>query len=117
QPFKVFVWADRGHYRVGDTIHANFQARTLDGKGVEGQGTLKLLKITYNNDGEPVESVAQQWDLNTDEEGRAEIDIKATEGGQYRLSYELMAHGLLSKEKENHDPSTVNDKPSTIEGG
>ena len=37
EPFKVFTWTDRGHYLVGDTIHASFNARTLDGKGVEGR--------------------------------------------------------------------------------
>ena len=56
EPFKVFTWTDRGHYRVGDTIHASFNARTLDGQGVEGDGTLKLLKITYDENGEPVEN-------------------------------------------------------------
>src|SRR5690606_20053375 len=96
QPFKVFVWTNRGHYRVGDTIHASFFARTLDGTGVEGKGTLKLLKITYDDDGEPVEQVAQQWDLDTDKDGRAEIDIEASAGGQYRLSYSLMVDGLSS---------------------
>ncbi|MCA9055803.1 MAG: alpha-2-macroglobulin, partial [Planctomycetaceae bacterium] len=33
EPFRVFVWTDRGHYRIGDTVHARFQARTLDGQG------------------------------------------------------------------------------------
>ena len=30
KPFKVFAWVDRGHYRVGDTIKASFNAQTLD---------------------------------------------------------------------------------------
>ena len=47
KPFQVFAWVDRGYYRVGDTIKANFAARTLDGKPVEGTGKLRLLKITY----------------------------------------------------------------------
>ncbi len=116
QPFKVFVWTDRGHYRIGDTIRAHFQARTLDGKGVKGDGTLKLLRITYGDDGEPVENVAQQWDLNTDDEGRAEIDIKATDGGQYRLSYMLKAEGLQPLGLGDGDrPHQEN--PITIEGG
>ena len=89
EPFKVFVWTDRGHYRVGDTIHASFNARTLDSKGVEGKGSLKLLKVTYDETGEPIENVAQEWELDTDADGRAEIDIKASAGGQYRLAYSV----------------------------
>ena len=34
KPFKVFAWVDRGYYRVGDTIHADFNAHTLDNKPV-----------------------------------------------------------------------------------
>ncbi len=87
EPFRVFAWTDRGYYRVDQTIEASFQARTIDGKGVEGQGTLQLLKISYDDDGEPVENVAQEWELNTDSEGQASQKIEASESGQYRLSY------------------------------
>ncbi|MEZ6066445.1 MAG: MG2 domain-containing protein [Planctomycetaceae bacterium] len=87
EPFKVFVWTERGHYNVGDTIHAHFQARTLDGNGVEGQGHLKLFRITYGENRKPVENLAQEWDLDTDADGQAAIEIKASEPGQYRLSY------------------------------
>ena len=38
KPFKVYAWVDRGYYRVGDTIQAHFDAHTLDGKPVAGQG-------------------------------------------------------------------------------
>ncbi len=88
EPFKVFAWTNRGHYQVGDTIKASFQARTLDGKGVAGTGVLKLFKVQYK-DGEPVEQVAQEWNLDTDNEGRAEQTLKASDAGQYRLSYTL----------------------------
>ena len=86
EPFKVFAWTDRGHYRVGDTIDANFQARTVAGNGVEGTGKLKLLKISYK-DGEPKEQVVEEWDLDTDADGRAEQTINANAAGQYRLAY------------------------------
>ncbi|MEZ6061367.1 MAG: MG2 domain-containing protein [Planctomycetaceae bacterium] len=36
-PFKVFVWTDRGHYQTGDTANVGIQARTPDGKGVQRQ--------------------------------------------------------------------------------
>lgn len=86
EPFKVFAWTTRGHYRVGEVVHAHFQARTLDGRGVPGKGTLQLLRITYNDQGEPVENVAQQWDLDTHADGYAQQELKASEPGQYRLS-------------------------------
>ncbi|MDP6545580.1 MAG: MG2 domain-containing protein [Phycisphaerae bacterium] len=88
KPFKVYAWVDRGHYRIGDVIQASFQARRLDAKGVKGTGKLKLMKISYLK-GKPVETQVQQWKLDTDEEGKAKIQIKAHGAGQYRLSYTL----------------------------
>ena len=37
KPFKVFTWLDRGFYRVGDVVEANFAAQTLDQNGVLGR--------------------------------------------------------------------------------
>jgi len=86
-PFRVFAWTDRGYYRIDDTINARFQARTADGKGVKGEGNLKLFRISYSEDGEPDEQLAQEWELATDDAGAAEQAIKASQSGQYRLSY------------------------------
>ncbi len=88
EPFKVFTWTNRGHYRIGDTITANFQARTIAGSGVQGTGKLKLLKITYEGD-QPKETVVEEWDLDTNADGQAEQKIKANSVGQYRLSYSV----------------------------
>lgn len=88
KPFKVYTWVDRGHYRVGDTVHASFSAFTLDQKPVQGTGKLELRQIAYA-DGKPVESIVKTWDLNTDAEGRAEQQLAASAPGQYRLSYTL----------------------------
>ncbi|MGE0374512.1 MAG: alpha-2-macroglobulin, partial [Planctomycetaceae bacterium] len=74
--------------------------------------TLKLLNITYPHAGEPVENVAQQWDLSTNADGQVQIDIHATAGGQYRLSYTLQAHGPRPV-----GPDDGNQQPVTIEGG
>jgi len=91
EPFRVFAWVDRGFYRVGDTITANFAARRLDGQGVAGTGKLRLLKISYSDkeSGVPIETEVRIWDLNTNEEGRASLPIKASEQGQYRLAFAL----------------------------
>ena len=90
KPFTVYGWVDRGYYRVGDTIAAHFSARRLDGKPVQGKGTLQLLKISYPNlKGRPKETPVQTWQLDTNEEGFAAQQIKASQAGQYRLSYKL----------------------------
>lgn len=100
KPFKVFSWIDRGYYRTGDTIDANFRAQTLDKKPVQGTGVLKLLKVTYDKKNQPVETPVEEWKLDTTDEGLAEQQLKAAAPGQYRLSY------------------TVTDKQKhTIEGG
>ncbi|MBN1588113.1 MAG: alpha-2-macroglobulin, partial [Pirellulales bacterium] len=67
---------------------AEFAARTLAGQGVEGRGKLALLKITYK-DNKPVETPVETWDLDTGAEGRAQMQLKASQAGQYRLSYKL----------------------------
>ena len=94
QPFKVHVWLDRGYYKVGDTIAVGTAARTLDATPVNGEGTLRLLKIQYENE-KPVETEVGSWPILSgkkgagNETGQAELQIKASEPGQYRLSYEL----------------------------
>jgi uncharacterized protein YfaS (alpha-2-macroglobulin family) len=85
RPFKVYAWVDRGHYRVGDTVSAGFQARTLDSKPVKGRGVLKLWRITYKK-GQPRETEVQKWRLDTDAQGQAKHQIQASRPGQYRLS-------------------------------
>ena len=88
KPFKVYAWVDRGYYRVGDTIRSHYSARTLDGKPVQGKGQLSLLRISYE-DGKPVETPVQTWNVDTNVEGLAQRQIKASRAGQYRLSYKL----------------------------
>ena len=88
QPFRVFVWTDRGHYRTDDTVTARIAARDASGKPVQGSGSLRLLRIRYEGD-EPLETEVGNWDLRTDEEGSAHLEIKAADSGEYRLSYEL----------------------------
>ncbi len=87
KPFKVYTWVDRGFYRAGDAIQADFSAQTVDNKPVKGKGALKLLQVSYDKDGKPSEKAVQEWALDTNEEGKARQQIKAAEPGQYRLSY------------------------------
>ncbi len=80
KPFTVYAWLDRGYFEVGDTINAHFSARTLDGKPVQGEGELRLLKITYKN-GKPVETPVDMWHLNTNAEGVADQPLVASQAG------------------------------------
>ncbi len=95
KPFKVYAWVDRGYFHVGDSIRAQFQAQTIDQKPVRGDGIAHLYKITYKNsdkpgtDAKPIETEVRTWPLNPDANGHAELQLKASEPGQYRLSYEL----------------------------
>ncbi len=89
RPFNVYGWVNRGFYHVGDAVTANFSGRTVDGKPVKGTGTLKLLKIKYDVQGNPKETVIQSWKLDTNDEGLASQQIKAAQNGQFRLSYTL----------------------------
>ncbi len=88
-PFRVFAWVDRGHYKVGDEVQANFDAHTLDNKPVSGKGELTLFKVTYNDKQQPVEDAVQSWKLDTDAAGHARQQLAATKAGQYRLSYKV----------------------------
>ena len=100
KPFKVFAWLNRGHYRAGDTIVAQFRAQTLDKKPVAGKGELTLFRISYDKDSKPVEKAVQTWKVDTNVEGAARQQLKAARAGQYRLSYRV-----------------TDSKKHTIEGG
>ncbi|MEX2285666.1 MAG: MG2 domain-containing protein, partial [Planctomycetaceae bacterium] len=89
EPFKVFAWVNRGHYRTGDVVEASFKAQTLDRKPVAGKGVLSLLQIKYDKKGEPVETEVETWNLDANERGEANQSIKPSQPGQYRLSYKV----------------------------
>lgn len=86
KPFSVTTWADRGHYEVGNPIEIGVRAMTLDQKGVKGTGRASLLKLSYNEKGEPQEKEVIGQDITTDDDGMTKVKLSATESGQYRLS-------------------------------
>lgn len=88
EPFRVFVWPDRGHYRTGDTAEFRFQARTPDGKPVAGKGTAMLYQVTYP-DSKPVEREVQQWDVNTGDDGQGTVKMVLPDSGQFRLAVKI----------------------------
>ena len=103
KPFKVFSWLNRGHYRAGDTIRAQFSAQTLDQKPVQGTGVLKLFAISYDEKNEPVEKAVGTWNVDTNVEGQAHQQIKAAKAGQYRariLSLDKQLTDLRAQEAD-----------------
>lgn len=88
-PFKVHAWTHRGYYQVGDVAQVSFAARTLDGKPVAGTGKARLLALSYDANRQPVEKVAQEWDLNPDAEGGATQKFTASAPGQYRMVWSV----------------------------
>ncbi|MGD9127492.1 MAG: MG2 domain-containing protein, partial [Planctomycetia bacterium] len=89
KPFKVNAWVNRGYYTTGDTIVANFAARTVAGKGVKGDGEVTLFKVSYDKDGKPTETKVQNWDLPTKTDGTASLKMSASAPGQYRVAYKV----------------------------
>ncbi|TWT29351.1 MG2 domain protein [Posidoniimonas corsicana] len=88
QPYRAYVWTDRGHYRVGDPLEARVAVRSAGGEPLAKTGVLRLLKLTYSGDGqEPEETEVRRWELATKADGLASLQIKASEPGQYRLSF------------------------------
>lgn len=88
EPYQVFVWTDHGHYQTGDDATIGVQARTADGRGVSAEGTLTLLKVTW--DGEtPVETPVETQEIATDDSGSATLRLALPEAGQFRAAVEL----------------------------
>ncbi len=85
-PFKVYTWLDRGHYRPGEEINLSFQSRRGDGKPVPGKSEITLYSISYDKKNEPVEKKVNSWKAEVNEEGNAVLRLDASKAGQYRLS-------------------------------
>ena len=88
-PFKVYTWVDRGHYRSGDTISVSVRALTPDRRPVRGNGTLTLLAVRFDDQGNPLETPLERWELQLDDEGQTQLSIKAGAPGQYRLAAKI----------------------------
>ncbi|MEO2027819.1 MAG: MG2 domain-containing protein [Fuerstiella sp.] len=88
EPFKVFVWTHRGHYKTGDTVEVGVQARTPDGKPVKGSGRAILYAVTYQ-DNKPVENEVESWNIATADDGRAALKMVVPDAGQFRISVKV----------------------------
>lgn len=88
EPFKVFAWTDRGHYRTGDTATVGIQARTPDGKPVSGAGKAVLYSVTYESD-KPVEKQIESWDIKTGDDGKTSLKMTLPAAGQFRIAVKV----------------------------
>ncbi|MDO4569729.1 MAG: MG2 domain-containing protein [Planctomycetia bacterium] len=89
RPFRIYAWSDRGYYRVGQQIRANFKAKTLSEKPVSGDGIINVFELSYDEKGTPSEKLIHTEKGTTDAAGDAMFYFKATNAGQYRISFVL----------------------------
>lgn len=99
EPFRVFTWTNRGHYRTGETVTVNAQARTAAGKSVSGDAIVTLLSVSYQ-DGKPVEEPVESWKLATDKDGRLAQKMVIPNAGQYRVSIKVTAESGMADADE-----------------
>ena len=113
KPFEVNVWTHGGYARVGDQVPVHFAAKTLDGKAVEGNGTVRVFEVTYEKDGTPKEKELQKAEITTDAEGLAHFQLKADHPGQFRISCTLTSGGEAPKTVEGAILFTVHGDGAT----
>ncbi|MDR0870903.1 MAG: alpha-2-macroglobulin [Planctomycetaceae bacterium] len=90
EPFKIYVWTNKGHYAAGDKIVADFQSRRLDGKPVSGDAEVVVNKISYEQDSaNPAFTEKFKTTVKLDGEGKAYLSLNAAEAGQYKISCTL----------------------------
>ncbi len=87
QPFQVLVSPQRGFYQTGDRAVFHLHARTPDGKPVEGEGVLRLLRQSYDADGNPQdEEEVERIEFQADGDHGAEVDLVMAQAGQFRVA-------------------------------
>ncbi|NLZ60103.1 MAG: hypothetical protein GX901_05500 [Lentisphaerae bacterium] len=87
--FTAYSWSDRGYYHSGGSVEAQVQLRSLEGNPAPGKGMLQLYRLTYEQPGQIVETLQQQWDCQLDAQGRGSQRLLAAKAGQYKLLWKL----------------------------
>ncbi|MFU8780139.1 MAG: alpha-2-macroglobulin family protein [Kiritimatiellia bacterium] len=93
-PFRVFVQLERGHLRPGEASPVKVHVRRPDGQAQTGEGTAKLYRLTFPG-GELQEELIESWAVAANAEGVAELKVRPMRSGQYRLSAEITAGGVM----------------------
>jgi len=89
-PFDVFIGLNQGHYQTGDTIQLLAEARTPDGKPVSGEAKARLLQVTYDAAGNPIEAEVQAASGPT-KDSVFSATFTAASAGQFRAVCEVSA--------------------------
>ena len=93
KPFQVYAWTDCHYYQVGQKIKASIQSRSAAEVLPGMRGTLQLLRLRFDQQDQPSETLIQEWPITTDEAGMAVQELSAADGGQYRLKVVLEKDG------------------------
>ncbi len=89
QPYQVYVWTHRGFYDAGAEARVSVQARTPDGSPVNGKAVLKVLAVTYEPGGAPVEIEKSRFELVARDGNPAVQVLQFPQTGHYRLAVEF----------------------------
>lgn len=85
QPFKVYAWLDKGYFKNGERVQASFKAATISQQPVQGEGTIRLFKVTYDKRGKPTEILQDSWPAQINKHGEAQQTFVVNDSGQYRV--------------------------------
>ncbi len=86
QMFQVTTWLDRGWMRPGEPGKLTYIAQTLNRKPVKGEVALKLWRVQLDEKGEVQEELVKEWEGETTDGGRGELEFEVPKAGQYRIS-------------------------------
>jgi len=85
EPYKVYVWMDRGYYQPEAEANLSFTARTPDSQPVKGKARVKVYSVTYAENQEPKEEELGAFDLEVKDEQPGKQRLQFPKAGQYRL--------------------------------
>jgi uncharacterized protein YfaS (alpha-2-macroglobulin family) len=89
QSYYAYVNLDRGWLRPNDQVTVEVVTLTPDSTPVATKGTLSVSQVKYQgrrND-EIVEKVEKEFEVATDDTGRAALPLQLDRSGQFRLSF------------------------------
>jgi uncharacterized protein YfaS (alpha-2-macroglobulin family) len=105
QPYSVFLNLDQGWYHAGDKATLEINAQTANKIGVSTTGVLSLYEVSSRKDSDNGEDsderrafekkIVQQFDIKTDQQGKASIAFDLPKEGLYRVEF---ASGKAGKE-------------------
>lgn len=89
EAFQIYTWLDKGFYEVGEEVTVNFHSRMLDGTDVNSSGVLDLLRITFDENRQPIEQPVSSMRVQTADDGLGNQRLRLEKPGQYRVRLRL----------------------------